>query len=120
MAFSGMEWIIVILAIVLLLFGAKKVPEIARNLGKVKAEFDRGRMMVRQELSEVDRSGSSTEEKASETKRSVEDSRSEGGEPDDRDHDSPLKKAAIDMGIDTEGRSEDELKALVRKRVTGD
>lgn len=39
-AFGGPEMIIV-LAIVILLFGAKKLPELARGLGKAKSEFQK-------------------------------------------------------------------------------
>ena len=32
---GGYEWILVILVIVIVIFGAKKIPEIARSFGKV-------------------------------------------------------------------------------------
>lgn len=38
---SGLEWII-LLAIVLLLFGSKKLPELARGLGKSITNFKSG------------------------------------------------------------------------------
>jgi sec-independent protein translocase protein TatA len=38
----GLPEIIVILAVVLLLFGAKRLPEIARSLGKSSREFKKG------------------------------------------------------------------------------
>lgn len=38
---SGLEWII-LLAIVLVLFGAKKLPELARGLGKSITNFKSG------------------------------------------------------------------------------
>ena len=38
---GGPEWII-ILVIILLLFGAKKLPELARSLGKSTKEFKSG------------------------------------------------------------------------------
>jgi sec-independent protein translocase protein TatA len=45
MAFiNGAEWIIVILIIVILFFGAKKIPELARSLGKASSEFQRARI----------------------------------------------------------------------------
>jgi sec-independent protein translocase protein TatA len=41
MNFGGPEMLIVLL-VVMLLFGAKKVPELARSLGKAQSEFKRG------------------------------------------------------------------------------
>jgi sec-independent protein translocase protein TatA len=41
MNFGGPEMLIV-LAVVLLMFGAKKVPELARSLGKAQKEFKDG------------------------------------------------------------------------------
>lgn len=38
----GMQEILVILLILLLLFGATKLPELARALGKSKREFEKG------------------------------------------------------------------------------
>ena len=49
---GGMELILIVLFIVLLLFGAKKIPEFARSLGKAKAEFQRGQMQVEREIRE--------------------------------------------------------------------
>ena len=39
---SGYEWIIIVLA-VLVLFGAKKIPEFARGLGKGVKEFKKAK-----------------------------------------------------------------------------
>ena len=45
MAFiNGAEWVIIILIIVILFFGAKKIPELARSLGKASSEFQRARI----------------------------------------------------------------------------
>ena len=38
----GLTEILVIAAVILLLFGAKKIPELARSLGKAKGEFKKG------------------------------------------------------------------------------
>ncbi|HEV8358820.1 MAG TPA: twin-arginine translocase TatA/TatE family subunit [Candidatus Thermoplasmatota archaeon] len=46
----GPAEILIILLIVLLLFGSAKIPEMARNLGKAKAEFKRGEREGLQEL----------------------------------------------------------------------
>lgn len=39
---GGMEWMIIFL-VMLLLFGAKKLPELARGIGKSMGEFKRAR-----------------------------------------------------------------------------
>ena len=41
---GGIEWIIIIAVIVLLLFGVKKIPELARNVGKASAEYKKARI----------------------------------------------------------------------------
>lgn len=46
---SGGEWIFVILAVVLL-FGAKKIPELARGLGKGINEFKRAKNDISNEI----------------------------------------------------------------------
>ena len=38
---GGWEWVIILLAIILL-FGAAKIPQVARALGRSKGEFKRG------------------------------------------------------------------------------
>lgn len=37
----GVPELIIVLAVVMLLFGAKKVPDLARSLGQAKREFER-------------------------------------------------------------------------------
>ena len=51
MAFvNGMEWIIIILVIVVIFFGAKKIPEIARSMGRATSEFQRARVEAKKAL----------------------------------------------------------------------
>ena len=48
---GGPEWIFLFLA-VLLLFGGKKIPELARGVGKGIREFNQARDSIKQELEE--------------------------------------------------------------------
>ncbi|HDL63928.1 MAG TPA: twin-arginine translocase TatA/TatE family subunit [Proteobacteria bacterium] len=52
--FSGLGWpeILIILLIVLLLFGAKRIPEIARSLGQGMKEFKKGIKEIGHDLEE--------------------------------------------------------------------
>lgn len=48
----GLELPLLLLLIIVILFGAKKIPELARNLGRARAEYDRGRKQVEKEIRE--------------------------------------------------------------------
>ena len=51
----GPEWIVVGIVAVVVLFGAKKLPEIARSLGKSQSEFKKGIKEGKVELDEDER-----------------------------------------------------------------
>ncbi|MBR4465473.1 twin-arginine translocase TatA/TatE family subunit [bacterium] len=61
----GYTEIILIILVVLLLFGAKRIPELARALGKAKKEFQKAKDEVETEVEEVssDDNSPKTEEK---------------------------------------------------------
>jgi sec-independent protein translocase protein TatA len=50
----GAQELLLILLIVILLFGAKKIPEIARGLGKSVAEFKKGTRELDEEIKKED------------------------------------------------------------------
>jgi sec-independent protein translocase protein TatA len=50
----GAGEIILILLVILLLFGAKKIPELARGLGKGMSEFKRGLKDVEKDIKEAE------------------------------------------------------------------
>ncbi|MGQ0536789.1 MAG: Sec-independent protein translocase subunit TatA/TatB [Methanobacteriota archaeon] len=77
----GVTEIVLIALIVVLLFGATKIPELARSLGRAKAEFRRGS--------------------------------AEGGESED----DRVRSAAAALGIPTEGRSLEELRREIARKV---
>ena len=52
MNMQGTEIIIVVVVIGVLIFGAKKIPELAKTFGKAKGEFEKGRIEGEKELDE--------------------------------------------------------------------
>ncbi len=64
---GGMEWVI-ILFVVLLLFGGKKIPELMRGLGKGIKEFNNAKSSIESEIKEGMRE---SERKAVEEKKEI-------------------------------------------------
>jgi len=55
---QGIEWIVVGIVIVGLLFlGPKKIPELARGIGRAMGEFRRGRIELEREVNEWSKEG---------------------------------------------------------------
>ena len=50
---GGYEWIFIILIIVVIIFGAKKIPELARSFGKATSEFEKARMQAKKEVDKL-------------------------------------------------------------------
>jgi sec-independent protein translocase protein TatA len=116
-----MEWIIVIIVVVLLLFGAKKIPELARSMGKARAEFSRGQQMVEKELREAERQDHEEElqrQREDEKRRKAEEKEMDAEVVEDAvGIDPDIKKAANALGIDAKGKTEDELKILIKYKM---
>ncbi len=49
---AGMEWVWIIVIVVVLIFGAKKIPELAKTLGKAKGDYEKGRIESEKDLKE--------------------------------------------------------------------
>ena len=47
---AGQEWIFIIIIAVVLIFGAKKIPELAKTFGKAKGEYEKGKIEGEKEL----------------------------------------------------------------------
>jgi sec-independent protein translocase protein TatA len=62
----GPPELIVILLIFVLLFGANKIPELARSTGEAMGEFQKGRQEVEEELSEMKEEATKGMEEATE------------------------------------------------------
>ncbi len=92
----GPNEIMAILIVAFLLFGANKLPELARSLGRSMGEFKKAQREAEMELMEFEkniREGRYTESQ----KRSK------------------LEKIARDLGIDPSGKSDDELLEEINK-----
>ena len=59
----GAGEIILIVLVVLLLFGAKKIPELARGIGKGMSEFKKGLKDVENEIKSADSESKKIDEK---------------------------------------------------------
>jgi sec-independent protein translocase protein TatA len=90
---QGLEWIILLVVIVVVFaFGGKKIPELARSLGRAKGEFERGKRDIQKEIAEEEHKDTKSEEK-------------------------DVVKAARNLGIETEGKTEEELKEEIKKKM---
>ena len=49
---GGYEWMWIIVIVVVLIFGAKKIPELAKTLGKAKGDYEKGRIESEKDLKE--------------------------------------------------------------------
>lgn len=47
---AGQEWIFIIIIAVVFIFGAKKIPELAKTFGRAKGEFEKGKIEGEKEL----------------------------------------------------------------------
>ena len=49
---AGQEWIFIIIIVAVFIFGAKKIPELAKTFGKAKGEYEKGKIEGDKELKE--------------------------------------------------------------------
>ena len=47
---ASQEWVFIIIIAVVFIFGAKKIPELAKTFGKAKGEFEKGKIEGEKEL----------------------------------------------------------------------
>ena len=62
----GLWQILIVVAIIAILFGAKKIPELARSIGKAKGEFKKGLGEGEQEEAAAEKEQEKKEEPAKE------------------------------------------------------
>ena len=84
---GGLEWVIIIALIVVVFFGVRKIPELARSFGKASAEFQKARIEAKKELQELKSQGNVGREK--------------------------LETIADSLGIDYTNKNDDELRTAI-------
>jgi sec-independent protein translocase protein TatA len=57
----GFEWIFIIVIIVVLFFGVKKIPELAKSFGKATAEFEKAKIEAKRDLDQYKNENTSIE-----------------------------------------------------------
>jgi sec-independent protein translocase protein TatA len=50
---GGMEWVIIIAIIIALIFGVKKIPELARSFGRASGEFQKAKIEMQNEIAKA-------------------------------------------------------------------
>jgi sec-independent protein translocase protein TatA len=65
---GGYEWILIIFVIIIVIFGAKKIPEIARSFGKATSEFEKARIQAKNELDKIKNEDNKNEDSLSREK----------------------------------------------------
>ncbi len=91
---GGFEWVILLIIIaILLLFGPQKLPELAKSIGRALGEFQRGRMEVQREI------------------------RQEFQQAEGKDFGVRLRDSARELGIETTGRRDSEIKLEIARRI---
>src|SRR5262245_31472654 len=49
----GVEWVVIIIMVVALFFGVKKIPTIARSVGRASSEYEKAKIQAKQELKQM-------------------------------------------------------------------
>ncbi|MBA7514228.1 Sec-independent protein translocase protein TatA [subsurface metagenome] len=102
---GGIEWIVIAIVAIVLLFGAAKVPQLARSFGQAMGEFKKARREAELNYKKFEESVTGEEETSKKVAAKA------------KGEDVNIKEVAAYMGIDTEGKTEEELKEEVQAKL---
>lgn len=105
----GASEIVLILLVLLILFGADKAPQLARSLGNARAKLDHARGQFTEAMK-------TAEEQALDEQFAFERERERKIRETDPDH-MALVNAAEQLGLQTQGLTDAELKAAIRAKL---
>jgi sec-independent protein translocase protein TatA len=88
---GGLEWVIIVVVIIALFCGVKKIPELARSFARASGEYEKAKIEMRKEVESVKATGVGEREK--------------------------LESVATKLDIDYAGKTDDELRQAIAKSV---
>lgn len=103
----------IIVLIIILLFGATKVPQLARSFGQSMGEFKKAKKEAELNYKKFEESIAGDEKVTEKVKEKV----ASVAMGEDTNKDVEIKEVAAYMGIDTEGKTEEELKEEVQAKI---
>lgn len=98
---SGFEWIFIVVIVVVLIFGAKKIPDLARGFGKATSEFEKARIEAKRELRELKNAGTSSSSTTTNAAANRE----------------KLESIADTLGIDYTDKDDDQLRLAIEAEI---
>ena len=88
----GFEWLFIIVIIVVLFFGVKKIPELAKSFGKATAEFEKAKIEAKRDLDKFKQENTDIEREK-------------------------LESIAETLGIDYTNKNNDDLKRSIENEI---
>ena len=118
MPIMGLEWIWIVLVIIIFLVGPKKLPEVAKAVGRAMGEFQKARQQIDTEFKsasqQIDNEVKSATDVVKGATEVVKDSTSDVPEVGNRKN---LFDAAQALGIFPYGKTNDELSQMIKDKV---
>lgn len=108
---GGSEWLWIILVAAIFLFGSKKIPEVARSLGKAMGEFQKGRMEIEREIR------SATEQVTQQPSQPTTSKAAAITAIEKKLSKEEIQKAAAALGIDASTKTEEELLKAIKEKL---
>lgn len=98
---NAAEWIVIIGLIAALIFGAKKIPQLARYLGRATTEFEKAKIEGKKELQRIKDPGTTPDT----AENAVQDNREK------------LESIANTLGINHFGLTDNELRSAIQAEI---
>ena len=97
---AGFEWVILVVIIIVVFFGVKKIPELAKSIGRARTEYEKSRIEAKRELQNI--------------KSEYKQRDGSNSEAQDREK---LEEIAETLGIDYTNKNSDELRTAIEAEI---